>query len=490
MGGAALAAAGAAAGVTVSQTPAGAANATLTAQTSGSTGTLRNVDVAVVGAGISGLVAARQLVALGRSVAVIDARNRTGGRILNASIGDGEVVEAGGEFIGAQDTLLRKLVIQDLKLPIYNTYESGNAILDLGGTVTNSGSFTWPPSETTGGSLAALAAAAATLEGMANSVPLDQPQTAAQGALWDTQTLQSWMLANVPDTGARTAMGIAVQGLYGGTPSDASLLHTLYAIHAHGGIVATGAISGGAQQNRVTGGSQRITNALAAKLGDRIILNAPVRLIDQSGSKVVVTTDKGNVKANAVIVAVPPTLAGRIDYNPIMPRLRDQLTQRVPMGYAIKVQAVYPTPFWRESGLAGAVISDTGPVTLGFDNSPNGAAANRGVLLGFIFADQGRYWGSLPLAVRKAAVLKQFVSWFGAQAGSPTLYIEQDWTAEQWTRGYIGYMPPDVWTSYAGPLRDPVGRIHWAGTETGGEGYGAMESAIGAANRVVQEITG
>jgi monoamine oxidase len=51
-------------------------------------------------------------------------------------------------------------------------------------------------------------------------------------------------------------------------------------------------------------------------------------------------------------------------------------------------------------------------------------------------------------------------------------------------------MPPDVWTSYAGPLRDSVGRIHWAGTETGGEGYGAMQSAIGAANRVVQEITG
>lgn len=488
--------AGTAAGLTaasglvgIGESGAGAGAPTSPVQVFGAQGALRTVDVAVIGAGISGLTAAYRLSQAGHSVAVIDARNRTGGRVLNASIGDGQVVEAGAEFLGANDTLLRKLVINELKLPTYPTFAQGDVVLNFGGQVTTGSAATsWILDAA--GQIAGLASAVSQLQDMANTVPLDLPESAPQAAAWDAQTLASWLNDNVSDPSVRAVVGLVLQGVYGGTASDASLLHSLFSVQVHGGIVATGAIQGGSQQDRVTGGTGRIISALASRLKGKIILNAPVRVIDQTGSTVVVGTDRGNVKANAVIVAMPPTLAGRIQYLPALPGLRDQLTQRVPMGYAMKIHAVYPTPFWRAKGLAGAVVSDTGPITLGFDNSPNGAQATKGVLLGFVFADQGRIWGPRPQAQRKAAALQQFTTWFGPQAANPTMYLEQDWTAEPWTRGYIGYMPTDVWTAYGPSLRAPVGRIHWAGTETGMDGFGGLEGAIQAAQRAVSEIIG
>jgi monoamine oxidase len=277
-------------------------------------------------------------------------------------------------------------------------------------------------------------------------------------------------------------------------------LHFLYSIHAHGGVARTGGITGGAQQNRVVGGSQLITNKLANRIGsENIILQASVRAIDQSGRKVLITTDAGKVRAGQVILAVPPTFAGAIEYTPVVAPLRAQLTQRTPMGYAVKVHATYPKPFWREltskyadtpDGLSGIVASEHAPVSLCFDNSPGGARATTGVLLGFVFAADGRVWGSKPAATRRAEVLAQFVRWFGPRAAHPISYMEQDWTKERWTRGYIGYIPTDTWLYYERAVKSSIGRIHLAGTETAGEGYGGMEGGLLAAARAVQRATG
>jgi len=203
------------------------------------------------------------------------------------------------------------------------------------------------------------------------------------------------ILISAPEVRAVGALG--GYGLFGGAPGDASLLQFLYAIHAHGGVVATGGITGGAQQNRVTGGSQRIPDSLASRIGaENIILNAPVRAIDQTGRRVVITTDAGRVQAGAVILAIPPTFAAAIDYQPKLPIRRAQLTERFPMGYAVKVHAVYPKPFWRHltaryphtpDGLCGIVASKNGPISLCFDNSPGGG--------------EGHYGGAARLRVRQ-----------------------------------------------------------------------------------------
>ena len=65
----------------------------------------------------------------------------------------------------------------------------------------------------------------------------------------------------------------------------------------------------------------------------------------------------GELRARRAIVALPPALAGRLDYEPAMPAQRDQLTQRVPMGSVIKCMAIYDEPFWRAEGLSGQAIS-------------------------------------------------------------------------------------------------------------------------------------
>jgi monoamine oxidase len=401
--GAAGAAAGIAAGSAATTASAGAA-----APSAGRL--IRRVDVAIVGAGISGLYAAYLLRRRHprTSYAVIEARNRTGGRILNASIGVGrQVVEAGAEFIGAQDRLLRQLVIRELRLPIYDTYGDdlgeGSPITDFGKPEALT-DFNWPlvPTDIA----AETAAMVHELDRMAFQVPLTNPARAKQAPLWDTETMQSWLDDNILSPRVRDVARLSGYGLFGAEPGDASLLQFMFALHAHGGVVKTGGISGGAQQNRVLGGSQRITDTLRERIGPgNVVLNAPVRAIEQSGRRIVLTTDRGRVEANAVILAVPPWLAGAIEYRPQLPILRAQLTQRFPMGYAVKVHATYGKPFWRDlttkypdtpDGLSGIVLSERGPVTLSFDNSPGGADATTGVLLGFVFAKNGRVWGSKP----------------------------------------------------------------------------------------------
>jgi monoamine oxidase len=161
-----------------------------------------------------------------------------------------------------------------------------------------------------------------------------------------------------------------------------------------------------------------------------------------------------------VILAIPPMLTGAIDYRPQLPILRAQLTQRYPMGYAVKVHATYCKPFWRHlttrypdtpNGLSAIVLSKNGPVTLGFDNSPRGAKATTGVLLGFVFANTA-----------------------GSGAPSPR-------RSGEWTRGYIGYPTTEVWLDYQKAFTSPIGRVFLAGGEAGTEDYGGMESALGAA---------
>ena len=464
---------------------------------------IRRVDVAIVGGGISGLYAAHLLRRRrGASFAVIEARGRTGGRILNAPIGVGEQVVEAGASIGAQDKLLRRLVIRELRLPIYDTYGDkpgqGSPIVDFGKPEALT-EYNWPLVPT---DIAAQTAAMVdALDDMADQVPLTNPARAAQAPVWDTETLQSWLDANIDAPEVRAVGRLSGYGLFGAEPGDASLLQFMYALHAHGGVAATGGISGGAQQNRVLGGSQRITDALVKRIGaENVILNAPARAIDQSGRRVVITTDAGRVQAGAVILAIPPTLAGAIDYRPQLPIRRAQLTQRFPMGYAVKVHAVYPKPFWRHlttrypdtpHGLSGIVLSQNGPATLGFDNSPRGAKATTGVLLGFVFGSNGRAWGSLPAQTRRAQVLGQFARWFGPRAAKPIRYLEKDWAAERWSRGYIGYPTTQTWIDYQGAFTSDIGRIFVAGTECAAtEGYGGMEGGLRAAVRAVGRATG
>ena len=196
----------------------------------------------------------------------------------------------------------------------------------------------------------------------------------------------------------------------------------------------------------------------------------------------------GEVRARRAIVALPPALAGRISYDPPLPAMRDKLCQRMPMGSVIKCMAIYDEPFWRADGLSGQATSLPGPAQVIFDNTPPGGRP--GVLLGFLEADAARALGAVPEAERREAVLAVFGRLFGPPAGQPESYVDRDWSAEPYSRGcYAGVFGPGAWTSVGPVLREPVGRLHWAGTETATRWMGYFDGAVSSGRRAAAELT-
>ncbi len=449
----------------------------------------RAADVAVVGAGLAGLSAARAIRAAGKSVIVLEARGRVGGRCYSRSLGPRatDVANMGATFVGPTQTeilaLMSELGIG--KFPVYATgkllfYENGKntpytgtippasdpvAVVELGG-------LTLPK-----------------IDQMARTVPLDAPYAAPNAAEWDSMTAQTWAEQNIARTEGRKLFALAIEAILSVEPADVSFLYFLFYVHAAGSVnvLIANAGQGGAQDFRVSGGTQRIAVSLAKQLGPRrVLLSHPVRRISHGSRSIYVHADQATVRAQRVIVAIPPNLAGRIVYEPGVTAARDQLTQRVPVGSLIKTIGVYDTPFWRRQGLNGQVTSDQGPVKIMFDASP--ASGTPGVLLGFIDGDDARALDDKSDAQRASAALQSYVRYFGRRAGTPRAYFDQVWAREIYTGGCpVGITPPGVLTEYGAALRAPVGRIHWAGTETATVWTGYMDGAVQSGKRAAAE---
>jgi monoamine oxidase len=201
----------------------------------------------------------------------------------------------------------------------------------------------------------------------------------------------------------------------------------------------------------------------------------------------VVRYEGGEVAVKRVVVALPPALAGRLRYAPAMPALRDQLTQQVPMGSIIKVNLLYERPFWREAGLSGHASSLTHPLSTVLDNCRDDS--RYGVLVGFFEGAQARRATLLSPEERRAIALKCLVDYFGPEAGEPLEYLELDWSAEQYSGGcYGGRFGTGVWTAYGPQLRQPVGVVHWVGTETSDVWNGYMDGAVRSGHRAADEV--
>ncbi len=444
---------------------------------------VRQAGVVVVGAGFAGLSAARALVEAGIDVLVLEARDRVGGRSYTRPASDGTPIDMGAQWIGpAQDRLAE--LAEAVGVATFPTYNEGKNIEYRDGQrMTYEGAISTVDPLVTMETVETIL----TLNMMASEVPLDAPWDAPQAAEWDAQTVATWLQQNVEAERVRDLFVLGVQAVFSVEPRDLSFLHFLFYIHSGGNLNQLLSVARGAQERRFHGGSQPIANHVARGLGERVLLNAPVHTITQDADSVRVEGDDFVVVAQQAIIAIPPTLAGRLRYRPALPGYRDQLTQRMPMGTIIKIHCLYKTPFWRAEGFSGQATSFDGIVRVTFDNSPERGMP--GVLMGFIEGDEARIWGRRAPEERKAAVLSCLARYFGEKALQPYEYIEQNWADEEYTRGcYAAIMVPGGWTTYGEALRAPIGRLHWAGTETATVWNGYMDGAIQSGQRAAAEV--
>jgi monoamine oxidase len=444
----------------------------------------RQAEVVVIGAGLAGLAAARQLRGAGREVVVLEARDRVGGRTLNADIGAGKVVELGAQWVGpTQDRVLK--LISELDLETFPTYTAGKNVFERKGRLGRYAG-TIPRANPVG--LAEVGLLMWRINRMAAEVPLEAPWKAPKGERWDSQTFETWMRRNALTAVARDILRLAIIGVWAAEPRDVSLLHVLFYIRSAGSLEILTDAEGGAQQDRIVGGSQLISLRMAEQLGDGAVeLSAPVRSIAHADDVVTVRADRLEIEARRAIIAVPPALAARIAYDPPLPAVRDGLSQRMAQGSVVKCMAVYERPFWRERGLSGAATSVTGPVSVAFDNSPPEGAP--GVLLGFLEGQTARRFADRPQEERRRAVTECFTQFFGPEAAEPVDYVDRAWGADEWARGcYGGFMGPGAWTDHGRALREPIGPLHWAGAETALVWNGYMDGAVGSGQDAARAV--
>jgi monoamine oxidase len=442
-------------------------------------------EVCVVGAGFAGLTAARRLAQSGRTVIVLEARDRVGGRTWTEPRPGGIAIDRGGAWLGPRhDAALG--IAAELGVTTYKTHVAGSHLLVDGDRIRRYKGLIPKISP-----LAVLQIAAAQwrIDRLAQRIPIEAPWSAPDATAWDAQSVASW-LSRTPIRSAigRDLFEMAVRGLFAAPdPSDVSLLHLLYLVRAHGKIEHLFSIEGGAQENLVDGGLGALAQRMAEQLGDAVALQAPARSIGYGPDRVVVVTDARTVTARAAVVAVPPALALEIAFDPPLPEDRRALYAMAVAGVETKTLLIYDEPFWREDGLSGQSAEPGSPAEVTIDASPSDGAY--GALASFTFGEVAQRLDAMPGVERRAAVLEAAAGRFGPRAASPIEFVETPWWQEPWSRGCsMAHFPMGALTRYGPLLRAPLGPIHFAGTETAMESHGAVDGAIRSGERVAGEL--
>lgn len=446
-----------------------------------------DADVIVLGAGYAGLAAADSLAAQGKSVLVLEARDRVGGRTCTVHYQDGLWLDLGGQWLGPTQTRMYELAARFDKT-VWPNYLQGRNIVHLGGRGRTYRGLI--PLKISPWALANVGWAFFRLEQLARRIPLDSPWEARNAAALDQQTVGDWMRRNLKSRTAFHLIQVAIEAVFAAHPDDISLLHALFYMKSGKGLQSLTSSAGGAQQDRVEGGLQGLAESLAAELcqrGATLALSAPVRTLEQESDRVRVHADSGTFTASRVISTLPPALTLEVDFRPGLPEARRSWCEGMPPGKVIKCFAVYQKPFWRARGLSGSAAGDHAPVHVTFDATP--PDSERGILMGFIEGREAHTWGQAGEAQRRDAVLACFARFFGPEALQPEQYVDHVWASEPWSRGcYAGVARPGVLTTVGHSVRTPHGRVHWAGTETATEWNGYIEGAVRSGLRAATEV--
>lgn len=439
--------------------------------------------VVVVGAGLAGLTTATVLAQAGCDVKVLEARNRTGGRVHGRTLGHDVTVDAGAAYLGHRHTELIAS-LEEFGLSTASTHVSGSSTFLLGEHLTTN-EYRIPPLNPV-----ALGSLFDRLEDLITQVHPEGPWMGSSAKELDRMTVAQWMDDELSHPDVKAFFPLFLGEMMAADPRLTSLLHMAFYLRSGGGLQYLNAFEGGAQQWRVDGGAHRLTDALTERLGERVRLGYEVTMIEQCATGAVVHSvspsdgRRRNHRADRVVVAVPPRMAQRIDYRPDLPFPR--ATAATGRGCALKVHLIYPAPIWREEGLSGWSISSQGPLLSTVDDSPGDGTA--GVLTGFVTGAAAQSFASSAPWEQRVAVMAHLHKLF-PRLPAPTDFVVTDWLNARYTQGcYAALYGPGDWTRLGPTYLVPHGRIHWAGTETSVEFFGLMEGAIRSGKRVAAEV--
>lgn len=317
-----------------------------------------------------------------------------------------------------------------------------------------------------------------------------------QGTSLDALTFEAYLRSrDVGETSMKTAT-IWTRAMLGLDPADISALYFLNYCKSGGGLLNMRSDrKGGGQHLRLRKGTQTISVRLAAALPERTVrLGSPVQDVVQDGpSAVEVRTTNGvAVRARKVITTVPSPVLKTIQFNPKLHPVKQAWSESAAYGYYTKAMAVFKTPFWVERGFCGLINSFVGPAGVIRDTSS--PADNKHVLTCFMGGPPAQEWASLPAAEREEQLLRQIGTLFNAQDTVRRDFVElvmYEWINDEWS-GYgcpcTSLSPGVLDTLGPDALREPIGNLHFAGTETAGEWKGYMEGAVRSGERAAAEV--
>lgn len=440
-------------------------------------------DIVIIGAGAAGLTAATELRKAGLTVAVLEARDRVGGRLHTDDI-DGAMLEIGGQWVSPDQEALKE-TIAELGLETFARYRDGESVyINAAGERTRFEGEIFPVSADTEREMVTLIH---TLDELVAQMDPDRPWAHPRAVELDQISFRRWLEQETDDQEARDNISLFIAGAMLTKPAHAFSTLQALLMAASAGSFSNLVDADFILDERVVGGLQRVPILLAEKLGGDVFLGQAARTVRWSDAGVTVLTDELEVRARRVIVAVPPVLYTRISFDPSLPRRQQMMHQHLSMGFVIKVHAVYETPFWREDGLSGTAFSPYELSHEAYDNT--NFEDPRGTLVGFVSDEAADGVFTVSAEERKQRILTSLSHYFGEKALTPVVYYESDWGTEEWTRGaYAASFDLGGLARFGADLRTPVGPIFFSCSDLAGKGYQHVDGAIRMGRETAAEI--